>query len=57
MTPGSQEAVRAGCTCPRIDNHYGEGSPQPTGARRFAYRGDCPVHGVRAQPDEWRNAQ
>lgn len=25
MKPGSDEAVKAGCTCPRIDNHYGKG--------------------------------
>ena len=26
LNPGSREAVKAGCTCPVLDNEYGEGA-------------------------------
>lgn len=42
-TPGHPDAVRSGCLCPQIDNHYGKGAPYPDG-QRFIVRGDCPLH-------------
>lgn len=48
--PGSREAVRAGCTCPVIDNHYGRGRSllaTDTGERLFWYDSGCPVHCAR----------
>lgn len=41
--PGSDEALRMGCTCPQIDNHYGKGHQEDPG--RFMVNGHCPVHG------------
>lgn len=41
--PGSPEAIDAGCTCPEIDNHYGEGIPCGEGVA-FIYTLGCPVH-------------
>ena len=41
--PGSDEAAKAGCTCARIDNHYGQGYHGRAGS--FMITGDCPLHG------------
>jgi hypothetical protein len=41
--PGSNAAVLRGCTCPVIDNHYGEGRLYPGGTRWIIAEG-CPVH-------------
>jgi hypothetical protein len=43
--PGSDEAIERGCTCPVIDNHYGEGMPYRDGPR-FWISGNCPLHHV-----------
>lgn len=40
--PGSEEAVQAGCTCPVLDNNYGESPPWPPNG--WWYNGECPVH-------------
>ncbi len=40
--PGSEEAVKAGCRCPVIDNHYGKGTPYG-----FWMSEDCPLHGYK----------
>ena len=48
--PGSQEAIKLGCTCPVIDNHYGEGAyNDESGMPLFWMNDDCPVHGSVAQ--------
>ncbi len=44
VNPGSDEAVKKGCTCPRIDNHYGKGIPSRDGDAQFWINGDCPLH-------------
>ena len=50
LLPGSDEAIEAGCTCPRIDNHYGEGAyTDEDGTRRYWYNDCCPIHGRGAQ--------
>ena len=46
MTPGSPEAVAAGCTCSVMDNHHGEGIPRRDGTRYWWIDENCPVHGV-----------
>jgi len=42
--PGSNEAIKMGCTCPIIDNRYGAGIKTDSGAVLFWYSEDCPVH-------------
>ena len=41
-TPGSDEAIRRGCTCPVLDNSHGYGYMGCKGV--FVYTGGCPVH-------------
>ena len=43
-TPGSPEAIEAGCTCPRGDNCNGLGMPSEDGPL-FWVNGSCPLHG------------
>ena len=40
--PGSKEAIKYGCLCSVIDNHYGDGF----GRDKFYMNGDCPLHGI-----------
>jgi len=44
-TPGSDAAIRLGCTCPVLDNSHGQGW---MGAEQqlFWVNGNCPVHGA-----------
>lgn len=43
--PGHFEAIRAGCTCPRIDNGYGRGYGAGSDGRPYyIVSGDCPLH-------------
>lgn len=42
--PGSKEAQELGCTCPVIDNHYGEGMPTIGGTPNFWINMDCLIH-------------
>lgn len=48
--PGSEEAIKAGCLCPVMDNNNGKGLPIPDkdGTVRTAFwmSGDCPLHGL-----------
>lgn len=41
--PGTDEAIKAGCKCPVIDNGRGRGWMGQPGV--FVFSGDCPVHG------------
>ncbi len=43
--PGSEEAVKMGCKCALIDNHYGKGIPTGSGSPIFWVNADCPIHG------------
>ena len=43
-TPGSDEAVKQGCTCPVLDNSHGYGYMGRKGI--FVYMGGCPVHDI-----------
>ena len=46
--PGSEEAIKLGCCCARIDNHYSQGVPL-NGERVFWINGDCPLHGQKEE--------
>jgi hypothetical protein len=41
--PGSDVAVKQGCTCPVLDNNRGKGF-MINGTRMFWYSYNCPVH-------------
>ena len=45
-TPGSREAIAAGCRCPVLDNAHGRGFPAfgPEGGVAFWINGECPLH-------------
>lgn len=43
--PGSPDAVEAGCTCPVIDNGYGQGAwVDEQGGACYWITADCPLH-------------
>lgn len=42
-TPGSDSAVKAGCTCPIMDNAHGKGIPIGKVTRFWIGQG-CPIH-------------
>lgn len=44
-TPGSDEAVKNGCICGRVQNQYGDGFWEFEGEMHYDMREDCPVHG------------
>jgi len=47
LNPGSREAIKAGCTCPVLDNEYGEGAYIGLdGKPLFWIDPDCPLHGM-----------
>lgn len=41
--PGSDEAIRRGCTCPRMDNARGGGIPSKYGTLHWVDP-TCPLH-------------
>jgi len=46
FAPGSDEAIKAGCKCPVMDNRYGAGAYiDPNNNPVFWYNFDCPIHG------------
>ena len=48
--PGTQEAIDAGCICPVMDNHYGQGYMGMEDV--FIYTAGCPVHMLKEKKDE-----
>jgi len=42
LKPGSNAAAKFGCTCPRMDNHYGEGWHAQPGI--YVISEDCGLH-------------
>ena len=42
--PGTEKAQDQGCTCPVIDNHYGDGRPVGD-ERHYVIAADCSLHG------------
>lgn len=43
--PGSDEALKHGCTCPVVDNAHGKGIPHGDEVL-FWVDADCPIHGI-----------
>lgn len=44
--PGSDDAVKSGCSCPIEDNDYGRGTwTDGNGISEFWISSDCPLHG------------
>ena len=43
--PGSKEAIKLGCTCPRMDNGHGKGAYTDKEGPKFWIDIDCPIHG------------
>jgi hypothetical protein len=48
--PGSDEAIKQGCTCPVLDNGHGTGYMGQKGI--FVFNIDCPVHWPSGIPSE-----
>jgi len=48
--PGSKEARDLGCTCPVLDNNFGEGTPDGHGGLDFDVNAACPLHGFARWP-------
>ena len=44
-SPGSEEAIALGCTCPVMDNCRGKGMYEKDGYPVFVYNMACPIHG------------
>lgn len=43
--PGSEQAIKVGCTCPVFDNNYGDGfSKDENGQPLFWVSSNCPIH-------------
>lgn len=48
-TPGSDEARKQRCVCPRILNNHGKGASEGMdGELMFYINVDCPLHGLEA---------
>ena len=49
-SPGSDEALDAGCTCPVMENAHGRGAvgtwAKPDGEKVFIMQAGCPLHGI-----------
>ena len=51
--PGSPEAKKIGCLCPRMDNRNGLGVYEDEiGNPLFWISGDCPIHGMGLREEE-----
>lgn len=46
VNPGTDEARKAGCRCPVLDNNHGWGYHV---AGEFVMSGDCPIHGTQVE--------
>ncbi len=44
LDPGSDASVKKGCTCPRMDNHYGAGRGGDGLEYGWFISGNCPLH-------------
>lgn len=48
--PGTEEAIEMGCTCPVMDNNYGQGAYGQEGV--YWYSADCPIHNPEKDDEE-----
>ena len=46
--PGSDEAIKQGCTCPVLDNNHGKGILWE-GKICWWRNGECPLHGHKSE--------
>lgn len=46
--PGSEEAIKQGCSCPVLDNNHGRGVSQGGGEPLFWMDDGCILHGAEA---------
>lgn len=51
LNPGSPEAVKQGCKCPVMDNHYGKGILY-NGRIEFWISEECPLHGKKGSDED-----
>jgi len=49
--PGTPEALDLGCTCPVLDNHYGDGFVV-NGERIWWRNSECPLHSAKKRKKE-----
>ena len=51
--PGSDEALKLGCTCPVLDNGHGRGCgwKDIKGNPTFWTNADCPLHGIKEKKE------
>jgi hypothetical protein len=49
--PGSDEAIKLGCSCAIMDNNHGRGAYVVDGKPVFWISGDCIVHSEDCHPD------
>lgn len=50
--PGSNEAIKLGCTCPVLDNGHGKGAWD---SKSFWISEDCPLHATNSEKIEEAN--
>jgi len=54
--PGSDDAVKQGCTCPVLDNSHGKGFPYPNNdgemVQCFWISDTCPLHSNATKEEE-----
>ncbi len=46
--PGTEEAVKLSCSCPILDNNYGEGFTM-NGVQVFWFTSGCPIHNFKEE--------
>lgn len=51
LPPGSEEAIRAGCQCPVLDNGHGRGYLGDGQKFGWWINDDCPMHGTKAKEE------
>ena len=55
LNPGSDEAIKEGCTCPVLDNGYGDPKRVPHdkfGRPLWWISADCPIHNPQTTKDK-----
>lgn len=51
FSPGSDEAIKAGCICSFDINYHGAGQYY-RGKIKYTITDDCPLHGIKCKPKE-----
>ena len=50
--PGSNGAIKRGCTCPVLDNHHGAGFPYGDVEKAYWINGGCKLHAMKVVEGE-----